>query len=43
MFVFDAKIKMNECDLRVDQDLGFGLNHHNGSKEISVGVSRREI
>ncbi len=43
MFIFDAKIKMNDCDLRVDQDLGFGLNHHDGRKEISVGVSRRGI
>lgn len=34
MFIFDAKIKMNDCDLRVDQDLGFGLNHHDGRKEI---------
>lgn len=43
MFVFDAKLKMNDCDLGVDKDLGFGLNHHDRSKDISFGVSQRGI
>jgi len=43
MFVFDAQIKINDCDLRVDQDSGFGSNHHDGSKAISVAVNRRAI
>lgn len=42
VFVFDAKIKMNDCDLRVDQDSGFCSNHHDGSEGISVGVNWKE-